>query len=158
MKGAQYIKTLIVWAKLTCWRGKNFFDESWIFVRTRIIRSDLRSSTPNFNRGCKILSVRLRQSFFLSTRVIYAPNSPDSLFRVHGSSAIYRRPNIGVVCMSGDFPSWEIYRRTFARIAIQGVSIITSSNERFCRTISGVSQSDFPIRDEQHIETLRHTY
>lgn len=30
--------------------------------------------------------------------MIYAPNSSDPLFCVHGSSAIYRRPNISVVC------------------------------------------------------------
>jgi len=52
-------------------------------------------STPNFSR--KILSVRLRQSFFFLSisRVIYSPNSSDPHFRVHGSSTIYHRPNIG---------------------------------------------------------------
>lgn len=58
------------------------------------------SSIPNSSRSRKILSVRLRQPFFFlpGSRVIYIPNSSDLLFCVHGSSAIYRQPNIGVVC------------------------------------------------------------
>lgn len=116
------------------------------------------SFTSNSSRGRKILSVRLRQSFFLlGPRVIYAPNSSNPLFRVSRFIGDLSPSEISASCTPGDFPPWEIYRRTFAWIAVQGVPIVVFARALFPDVALGRFAIRFQLqRDERCIGTLRY--
>lgn len=107
----------------------------------------VRSFAPNFSRDRKILGVRLRQSFFplplSGHRVIYAPSPSDSLFHVHGSSAIYRPPNL-VCCRFS--PSWERFTDGLSPgIGAQGVPMVGKNVFPGIAAVSGGLAIRFPL-------------
>lgn len=116
------------------------------------------SSTSNSSRGRKILSDYGNRFFLPGPRVIYAPNSSDPLFRVYGSSAIYHRPNIDVVC-ARRFSAMRDLPTDFRLDRCTGCldSSVRKSAFPGCRS----RRSRFAIRfqlqwDERRIETLHY--
>jgi len=112
-------------------------------------------STPNFSR--KILSVRLRQSFFFFPYCAWftprTRRTPTFAFTVHRR---FIAGQISASCAPGGFPPWKIYRRTFAWTGVQGVPIITFARTLFSDIALGRCAIRFQLARRATYRTLRY--